>query len=204
MTITLIFALVVLLALVFLVRLTKGLALSANVLEEPTEHIRAVDVEAFRNLIDPGEEEYLRTNLSPAEFRRIQRERLRAAVEYVSCAAHNAAILLRLADAGRRSSNPATAEAAQKLVDNALRLRLYALHAIPQALPRYDSARLTHFPSSRRGPLRADDPPRRIAWMPAISHSGRLGRALGRKAQISKSVSLASPRAASRFSGGYR
>lgn len=132
MIITLIFALVFLLALVFSVRLTKGLALSANVLEEPTEHIRAVDVEAFRNLIDPGEEEYLRTNLSPAEFRRIQRERLRAAVEYVSCAAHNAAILLRLADAGRRSSNPATAEAAQKLVDNALRLRLYALHAIPR------------------------------------------------------------------------
>ena len=132
MIITLIFALVFLLALVFSVRLTEGLALSTNVLEEPTEHIRAVDVEAFRNLIDPGEEEYLRTNLSPAEFRRIQRERLRAAVEYVSCAAHNAAILLRLADAGRRSSNPATAEAAQKLVDNALRLRLYALHAIPR------------------------------------------------------------------------
>jgi len=132
MIITLIFALVFLLALVFSVRLTEGLALSTNVLEEPAEHIRAVDVEAFRNLIDPGEEEYLRTNLSPAEFRRIQRERLRAAVEYVSCAAHNAAILLRLADAGRRSSNPATAEAAQKLVDNALRLRLYALHAIPR------------------------------------------------------------------------
>jgi hypothetical protein len=132
MIITLIFALVFLLALVFSVRLTKGLALSTNVLEEPTEHIRAVDVEAFRNLIDPDEEEFLRVNLPPREFRRIQRERLRAAVEYVSCAAHNAAILLRLADAGRRSSNPATAEAAQKLVDNALRLRLYALHAIPR------------------------------------------------------------------------
>ena len=62
----------------------------------------------------------------------IQRERLRAAVEYVSCAAQNAAILLRLADAGRRSSDLATAEAAEKLVNNALRLRLYALHAIPR------------------------------------------------------------------------
>jgi len=94
--------------------------------------MRAVDVEAFRNLVDPGEEEFLRANLAPAEFRKIQRERLRAAVEYISCAAQNAAILLRVADAGRRSPDPATAEAAEKLVGNAIRLRLYALHAIPR------------------------------------------------------------------------
>jgi hypothetical protein len=132
MTITLILAFAALGVLLFSVKLTKGLALSASVLENPTEHIRSVDVEAFRNLVDPEEEEFLRTSLSRADFRRIQRERLRAAVEYVSCAAHNAAILLRVADAGRRSSDPATAEAAHKLVDNALRLRLYALHVIPR------------------------------------------------------------------------
>jgi hypothetical protein len=132
MTVTLILILVAFSALVFFIRLAGGRASAPENLENPAEQIRSVDVDAFRNLIDPGEEEYLRTNLPPAEFRRIQRERLRAAVEYVSCAAHNAAILLRLADAGRRSSNPATAEAAQKLIDNALRLRLYALHAIPR------------------------------------------------------------------------
>lgn len=132
MIITLILVALAFLALWFLIRVSKGRALTCEVLENPTEHIRAVDVEAFRNLVDPDEEEFLRTNLPPAEFRRLQRERLRAAVEYVSCAAHNAAILLRLADAGRRSSDPATAEAAQKLVDNALRLRLYALQAIPK------------------------------------------------------------------------
>ena len=132
MTITLILVVFAFLALGLLIRLTKGRPLTAEVLESPAEHIRAVDVEAFRNLIDPDEEEFLRTNLAPVEFRKIQRERLRAAVEYVSCAAQNAAILLRLADAGRSSSDPATAEAAQKLVDNALRLRLYALHAIPR------------------------------------------------------------------------
>jgi hypothetical protein len=132
MIITLILVALAFLALGFLIRVSKGRALTSEVLENPTEHIRAVDVEAFRNLVDPDEEEFLRTNLPPVEFRRIQRERLRAAVEYVSCAAHNAAILLRLADAGRRSSDPATAEAAQKLVDNALRLRLYALQAIPR------------------------------------------------------------------------
>jgi hypothetical protein len=133
MTITLILVLVAFLALgFFIIRLVRGRASTPEIVENPTEHIRSVDVEAFRNLVDPEEEEFLRTSLSRADFRRIQRERLRAAVEYVSCAAHNAAILLRVADAGRRSSDPATAEAAHKLVDNALRLRLYALHVIPR------------------------------------------------------------------------
>jgi hypothetical protein len=118
------------LALGFLVKLAKDCASISEVLENPVEHIRAVDVEAFRNLVDPKKEKFLRTNLTPAEFRRIQRQRLRAAVEYVSRAAQNAAILLPLADAGRRSSDPATAEAAEKLVDSAVRLRLYAIQAI--------------------------------------------------------------------------
>jgi hypothetical protein len=91
-----------------------------------------VDIEAFRNLIDPTEEDFLRSRLPPAEFRKIQRERLRAAVEYVSCAAQNAAILLRLGEAARNSPDPATAEAAEKVVDHAIRLRLYAFQAIPR------------------------------------------------------------------------
>jgi len=132
MIITLILVLVAFLALGFLIRIAKGRAASSRVLENPAKHIRAVDVEAFRNLVDPDEEEFLRKNLSPVEFRRIQRERLRAAAEYVSCAAQNAAILLRVADAGRRSADPATAQAAEKLVDNAIRLRLYASLAIPR------------------------------------------------------------------------
>ena len=132
MTISLILIFVALLALGLVVRLAKGRASVSEVLQNPNEHLQSVDVEAFRNLVDPGEEEFLRSNLAPAEFRRIQRERLRAAADYVSCAAQNAAILLRLADAGRRSPDPATAEAAEKLVNNALRLRLYALQAIPR------------------------------------------------------------------------
>ncbi len=129
---TTIVVLVALLALSCLLWFARSQASVSKALENPAEHIRAVDVEAFRNLIDPDEEEFLRTNLRPAEFRRIQRERLRAAVEYVSCAAQNAAILVRVADAGRRSPDPATAEAAEKLVDNAVRLRLYAFQAIPR------------------------------------------------------------------------
>jgi len=104
----------------------------SKVLKNPAEHLRSVDIQAFRNLIDPEEEDFLRRHLPPAEFRKIQRERLRAAVEYISCAGQNAAILLRIGEAARRSPDPATAEAAKRLVDHAVRLRLYALQAIPQ------------------------------------------------------------------------
>jgi|SRR5271170_3425447 len=96
------------------------------------EHIRSVDLLAFRNLMDPEEEEYLRCNLSPADFRRIQRERLSAAVEYIRCAAFNAAVLMRFAEAARRSPDPVTTQAAIRLIDNAIRLRGYAFRAIPK------------------------------------------------------------------------
>ena len=84
MIITLILVSAASLALGFLIRLAKGRALPIQVLENPAEHMRAVDLEAFRNLVDADEEEFLRANLPSAEFRRIQLERLRAAVEYVS------------------------------------------------------------------------------------------------------------------------
>lgn len=130
--VTLVLVVIGFLALAFFVRLAKGHTPAGEVLENPVEHIRAVDLAAFQNLVDPEEETFLRSSLAPAEFRKIKRERLRAAVEYVSCAAQNAAVLVQLADAGRRSPDPATAEAAEKLAQNALRLRLYALHAVPR------------------------------------------------------------------------
>ena len=130
---TMIFTLIVaFLALGFFLWLAESRPSISEVLENLAEHIRAADVEVFRNLVDPEKERFLRTNLPPREFRRVQCERLRAAVDCVSCVAHNATILLRLADAGRCSPDPATAEAAEKVVDNAIRLRLYAIQVIPR------------------------------------------------------------------------
>jgi len=96
------------------------------------EQLRPVDLGAFRNLMDPEEEEYLRLKLDPAEFRRIQRERLQAAVEYVKCAAFNAGVIMQFAEAARHSSDPSTAQAAVRLIENAIRLRTYAFQAIPR------------------------------------------------------------------------
>lgn len=131
MTISIVLAILALLTLIFLIRMASGLGWARKiVLEDPASQMQLVDVNAFRNLVDPNEEQYLRDHLPKSDFNRIQRERLRAAIEYAACASRNAAFLLRVGDAARSSLDPALADAGEKLVADALRLRLYAAHAI--------------------------------------------------------------------------
>jgi hypothetical protein len=132
MIITLIFVFTGILALAFFVYFGKGHHSKANNLDELASRLRPVDVDAFRNLIDEAEDRYLRKHLPAAEFRTIHRERMLAAAEYVWCAAQNAAILIRLAEAARENSNPSVAETAERLLENAIRLRLYAFQAAPR------------------------------------------------------------------------
>jgi hypothetical protein len=132
MTISIALVVLASLALLFFIRLAKGQTVAFRIGENPTQQIRFVDLEAFRNLIDPNEEDYLRRQLPREDFRTIQRQRLRAAADYIVCAAHNAAVLLSLAEAARRSSDPAVVATAEKVIDNAIRLRLYAVQAIPR------------------------------------------------------------------------
>ncbi len=95
--------------------------------EDLSKQVRSVDLEAFRNLTDPAEEQYLRERLSPGKFRAIQRERLRAALDYVGGVSHNASVLLSLGQAARQNPDVQIAEAGRLLVDQALRLRLYSV-----------------------------------------------------------------------------
>jgi hypothetical protein len=132
MTVAFVLILISLTVLAFLFSVARGRSAKVSTLEDLSGHTRPVDLESFRNLIDPAEEEFLRTNLSARNFRIVQRERLRAALEYVQWASQNAAVLLRLGEAARASADPPIAEAAQLLIANALRLRLYALLTIPK------------------------------------------------------------------------
>lgn len=105
--------------------------------DEPPQNIfevlqrsRAVDLQAFQNLVDQSEEQYLRSQLSPSEYRRVQRKRMRAALVYVRATLHNSKVLLAFGQAARASADPATAKAGFDLVQSALRLRIYSLLAI--------------------------------------------------------------------------
>lgn len=91
-----------------------------------------IDVDAFRNLMDESEEEFLREHLPPPEFRAIHRERMLAASEYVRGAARNAGLLIQLAEAARLNPDPAVAAVAEGLQENAFRLRLYAWQTLPR------------------------------------------------------------------------
>jgi hypothetical protein len=92
--------------------------------------IEPLDVEAFRNLVDPAEREYLRRRLPAPEFREVQRQRLRAMADYVHVAARNAAILVSIAQAALSSSDPRTVETARHLIDNAMLVRRNAFYAL--------------------------------------------------------------------------
>jgi hypothetical protein len=85
--------------------------------------IRPIDVVAFRNLINPAEDDYLRRRLPPGTFRVVRRERLRAMAAYVRVASNNATVLVAVGQAALASGDPRVAEAAHKLVNDALLLR---------------------------------------------------------------------------------
>ena len=100
--------------------------------EELVADLRPVDLEAFRNLMDPADEEFLRARLPAPEFRSVQRERLRAASEYVQCVSHNAGLLLRLGGAARLSADPEVAAAGRELVEQAIHIRWLSVRALAE------------------------------------------------------------------------
>jgi hypothetical protein len=92
--------------------------------------IQPIDVQAFRNLVDPAENDYLRRRLPPAQFRMVQRQRLRALAAYVRAAGRNAAVLVRMGQGALSEGEAHTSEAARQLVDNALLLHRNATFAL--------------------------------------------------------------------------
>ena len=132
MTISIIIAIAAALALLsILVLFRSQIRRSAN-LDELRARLQPIDVKAFRNLIEPGQEQFLRERLPGAEFRAIHRERMLAAVEYVSCAAHNAGVLIQLAEAAKYDADPTIVDAALQLQETAFQVRLHAYRALPR------------------------------------------------------------------------
>jgi hypothetical protein len=92
--------------------------------------IRPIDMEAFRNLINPAEDEYLRRRLPTPEFRLVRRARLRAMAAYVQVAGKNATALVRVGEIALANGDPRVAVAARQLVNDALLLRRNATVAL--------------------------------------------------------------------------
>lgn len=98
-------------------------------LEKAAETFRSLDIEAFRNLVDPAEEAFLRNHLPPRKFRQIKRQRAWAAFLYAWEAGRTATALAQLGQAAQRSSDPEIAASGVQLAENAFRLRLQTVGA---------------------------------------------------------------------------
>lgn len=56
-------------------------------------YLQKIDLSEIRSLFDPQEEQYLKLNVPPREFRKIQWKRCRLAQQYVRNLAHNARVI---------------------------------------------------------------------------------------------------------------
>ena len=130
MTLAIILVIAAALALLFILGVTLSRSLQVSGGTALAAQIQPIDVEAFRNLVNPAEDDYLRRRLPASEFRRVRQKRLRATAAYVRTAGRNAAILIRMGQTALTASHPETAEAARRLVDNALLLRRNAAFAL--------------------------------------------------------------------------
>jgi len=130
MTLAIILVIAAAVGLIFILGMTVTRSLRVPENSSLAAKIQPIDVEAFRNLIDPAEDDYLRRRLSASEFRLVRRQRLRAMAAYVQTAGRNAAVLVLMGQSALTASDADTAEAARRLVDNALLLRRNAAIAL--------------------------------------------------------------------------
>jgi hypothetical protein len=128
LAIVLVIAAVVALGVILSVAVSRSLQTRASA--SLAANIRPIDIEAFRNLISPAEDDYLRRRLPSAQFRMVRRERLRAMAAYVHVAASNAGVLVRVGEAALAGGDARIASAAHQLVDDALLLRRNATVAL--------------------------------------------------------------------------
>ncbi len=130
MTLFIVIILLCVLGVLFFYRVARGASTHIEQVDDLGGKTSPVDLQAFRLLIDPTEESFLRRNLAAKQFRKVQRARMLAAAEYVRRINRNAAVLVRLGEAAREYSDPQVAAAASELVNNALQVRLFALFAL--------------------------------------------------------------------------
>src|SRR5690242_17920517 len=112
---------------VFLAVLFAKSRANRRTLAELETALTPVDASALGNLLHEREDAFLRANLASGAYRRIKRKRVRAAQEYVRNISRNALVLSRIAGLALDSIDPEIHRTAQKLANDAVELRRYAI-----------------------------------------------------------------------------
>ena len=90
-----------------------------------------IDVQIFRTLLDHNEELYLRSSLSPTEFKVFYRRRIRLTLRMLRLVEENAGMLIRLGHLARLKRDEELTRQADELIADAIRFRLNLFLARP-------------------------------------------------------------------------
>lgn len=105
--------------------------LPVRTLADASAQTQPVDMEAFLNLLDQSQQDYVRSRLSKREYAWFQRERSRVLIEYVQRISHNAAVWIGLAHQLRvAESDPELQRQNADVLALAIRTRSYAMLAV--------------------------------------------------------------------------
>jgi len=113
----------------------RGAVPQSDSIERLESQLQSVDLNAFLNLTDAREAEFLRTTLPPTTYRRLTRARIRAALKYLKCLSRNSAVLQRIGELAGRSSDQLVADSGRELANTALRTRILILRAFWKLAP---------------------------------------------------------------------
>jgi len=99
-------------------------------IDDVTDYLLPVDFEKAESLLDPQTEAILRKELSPEEFRALQRKRIHHYLALVQRMAHNAAVLIEWANLEARTATGQKLEMVTKLQQVGVEVRFYSLLAL--------------------------------------------------------------------------
>ena len=88
-----------------------------------------VDIDAFRALASSSHGSFLRNHLPREVRKQLEQQRQRLIIRYLATMSHNAALLMKLGELARRSSNSHAQAAGQLLVQRALQCQVLSLIA---------------------------------------------------------------------------
>jgi hypothetical protein len=101
-----------------------------SLMDEVPDLLRPVDLERAETLLDPAADYALRWNLDATTFGQVQRGRARLFLELLGRMAHNARVLVELANRQVDCYTGRKAEVIRALQQEAVRVRMYALFTL--------------------------------------------------------------------------
>jgi hypothetical protein len=119
--------------------------------DDIVDFLLPVDLEKAESLLNPYAESSLRSDLTRAEFRKLQRKRLHLYLALVRKMSHNAAVLIEWANREAEGTDERTVQLAHDLQQIAVEVRLYSLLTLAKLrfwlLIRLDSWKMLPAPS---------------------------------------------------------